>query len=165
MHDRVKEPTPMFTKLAIFSIALIAAAPVVAANSAGTSASAVSSASGGHAGGSGGGGGGGAAHGGTGFGAHSAAMSTHLGGAGHPLHAAATAHSAPRAGESRHMAMNEASKKPGHGHDHASHLFLHRGTNEFQGQWASTCIRTFTPPDGAWADCNRPVKTNPGSRT
>lgn len=158
----------MLSKLAILGAALIAAAPVWAANSGGAASSAVTAVSGagGHGGGSAGGGGEG--HSGGGLGAHSAAASTHLGGAGHTLHAA-TAHAlTAHASDSKRVALlNEAAKKPdhGHGHDHASHLFLHRGSAYSQLDWASVCLLTFTAADGRWSDCNRPAKTNPAPRT
>jgi hypothetical protein len=161
----------MLTKLFVLGAALIIAVPALAASNGGSAAgSANSSASVGHAGGSGGSGGGGGGgsggggHGG-GLGAHSAAMSTHLGGPGHTLHAA-TAHAVTgHATQSQRVAMaNKPPKKPGPGEDRSRHIFLHRTANYSPLDW-SICMMRYPTGDGWRSDCDRPAKSSSSPHT
>lgn len=158
----------MFTQLFVLGAALIITTPALAASgsggpSSGTAANA--NAAGGHGAGASVGGGGsiGAGHG-AGLGAHSAAMSTHLGGAGHPLHGA-TAHAVTgHLAQSQRLAtVDKGKKKPDLGHDDTSRrLFLHRTAADYSPlDWTSICLRSFSAVDGRWwSDCNRPAKSS-----
>jgi hypothetical protein len=162
----------MFTKFFVLGAALIIAAPTLAASNGSSAAgSANSSAAVGHAAGAGGGSSGGAAGGGggsghgAGLGAHSAAMSTHLGGAGHTLHAA-TAHAvAAHAPPSQRVATaSKPPKKPGPGEDRTRHLFLHRTVNNSSLDW-SICMMRVPTADGWRSDCDRPAKSSSSPHT
>lgn len=176
----------MFSKVVIFAVAVILAAPICAATGGGGSGggSSAGAGAGGHGGGGGGsGGGGGGGHGGGvgggagrggGLAGRAAAATALSGGVyGHALSARAgisradAMHATHLAGGKHAEVERTSSKSPGMGHHHHPYR---REPNYGYGvagdqTFVPTCMAPADRDSRSWFDCNGPTKSHSGRKS
>jgi hypothetical protein len=174
----------MFSKVVIFAVAVILAAPICAAAGGGGSGGGGSAGGGagghgggggggGHGGGGGGGGHGGGAYGGGGHGGglsgRAAAATARSGVYGHDLSARAgisradAMHATHTAGDKHSEAERTSSKSPGMDHHRHPHR---REPNYGVGDYPISvgCISGAGGHYSSWSDCNGPTKSHSGHK-
>ena len=169
----------MFSKVVIFTVAVILAAPICAATGGSSSGggSSAGAGAGGHGGGGGGGGGGhgGGANGGGGrsggLSGRAAAATARSGVYGHDLSDRAgisradAMHATHPAGDKHSEVERTSSKSPGM--DHHRHPYRREPNYGVAGDptYLGTCMTTGGRSNWSWFDCNRPTKSLSGRKS
>jgi len=167
----------MFSKVVIFAVAVILAAPICAATGGGSSGggSSAGAGAGGHGGGGGGGGGGhgGGANGGGGrsggLSGRAAAATARSGAYGHALSGRAgisradAMHATHLAGD-KHSEVERTSSKSPHHHPYAYRREPNYGVAGDQ-TFIPTCMAAADRNNRSWFDCNGPTKSLSGHKS